>query len=48
MRRLRTSTCPEVESSRLSIKMRGDSLGHHQSFEKEERFGRFQSRMFGG
>src|SRR5258708_34498598 len=38
---------PEVESSRLSIKMRGRSLGHHQSFEKEERFGRFQSRMFG-
>jgi ATP-dependent Zn protease len=38
---------PEVESSRLSIKMRGASLGHHQSFEKEERFGAFQSRMFG-
>jgi ATP-dependent Zn protease len=38
---------PEVESSRLSIKMRGNSLGHHQSFEKEERFGAFQSRMFG-
>ena len=38
---------PEVESSRLSIKMRGGSLGHHQSFEKEERFGAFQSRMFG-
>ena len=27
--------------------MRGGSLGHHQSFEKEERFGAFQSRMFG-
>ena len=27
--------------------MRGQSLGHHQSFEKEERFGAFQSRMFG-
>jgi ATP-dependent Zn protease len=38
---------PEVESSRLSIRMRGGSLGHHQSFEKEERFGAFQSRMFG-
>jgi cell division protease FtsH len=38
---------PEVESSRLSIKMRGGSLGHHQSFEKEERFGAFQSRLFG-
>ena len=39
--------CPELESSRLSIKMRGNSLGHHQSFEKEERFGKFQTRMFG-
>jgi ATP-dependent Zn protease len=29
---------PELESSRLSIRMRGGSLGHHQSFEKEERF----------
>jgi ATP-dependent Zn protease len=38
---------PEVESSRLSIKMRGASLGHHQSFEKEERFGHFQSELFG-
>ena len=27
--------------------MRGGSLGHHQSFEKEERFGTFQSKMFG-
>jgi ATP-dependent Zn protease len=26
--------------------MRGGSLGHHQSFEKEERFSAFQSRMF--
>jgi ATP-dependent Zn protease len=39
--------CPELESSRLSIKMRGQSLGHHQAFEKEERFGKFQSKMFG-
>ena len=38
---------PDLESSRLSIKMRGGSLGHHQSFEKEERFGKFQSKMFG-
>jgi cell division protease FtsH len=37
---------PNVESSRLSIRMRGASLGHHQSFEKEERFGHFQSEMF--
>jgi Peptidase family M41 len=38
---------PEVESSRLSIRMRGRTGGHHQSFEKEERFGKFQSMMFG-
>jgi hypothetical protein len=38
---------PELESSRLSIRMRGNSLGHHQSFEKEERFGAFQSTLFG-
>jgi len=38
---------PEVESSRISIKMRCGSLGHHQSFEKEERFGAFQSRLVG-
>jgi ATP-dependent Zn protease len=38
---------PDVESSRLSIRMRGGSLGHHQSFEKEERFGHFQSELFG-
>jgi ATP-dependent Zn protease len=38
---------PQVESSRLSIRMRGSSLGHHQSFEKEERFGHFQSELFG-
>jgi ATP-dependent Zn protease len=38
---------PDLESSRLSIKMRGGSLGHHQSFAKEERFGMFQSKMFG-
>jgi SpoVK/Ycf46/Vps4 family AAA+-type ATPase len=39
---------PNVESSRISIKMRGGSLGHHQSFEKEERFSEFQSELFGG
>jgi ATP-dependent Zn protease len=38
---------PDLESSRLSIKMRGGSLGHHQFFEKEERFGQFQSTVFG-
>ncbi len=34
------------ESTRLSIRMRGGSLGHHQALEKEERFGRFQTEMF--
>ncbi len=38
---------PDLESSRLSIKMRAGTLGHHQAFEKEERFGAFQSKMFG-
>jgi ATP-dependent Zn protease len=38
---------PDLESSRLSIRMRAGSLGHHQAFEKEERFGAFQSRVFG-
>ena len=28
---------------RLSIRMRGGSLGHHQALEKEERFSRFRS-----
>src|SRR5262245_28229295 len=37
---------PEIESSRLSIKMRGGSLGHHQFFQKEERFSAFQSELF--
>jgi ATP-dependent Zn protease len=31
------------ESTRLSIRMRGGSLGHHQAREKQERFGRFRS-----
>jgi cell division protease FtsH len=35
-----------VESSRLSIKRRGQSGGHHQSFEKEDRFVHFQSELF--
>ena len=33
-----------TESSRLSIKMRGGSLGHHQAFEKEERFCSWRQR----
>ena len=32
-----------AESTRLSIRMRGGALGHHQAREKEERFSRFQS-----
>jgi cell division protease FtsH len=38
---------PEIESSRLSIKMRGGSLGHHQFFDREERFSRWQSEDAG-
>ena len=32
-----------AESTRLSIRMRGGSLGHHQALDKEERFSRFQT-----
>jgi ATP-dependent Zn protease len=35
------------ESVRVSIRMRGGSLGHHQALEKEERFGRFRSEELG-
>ena len=38
---------PEVESSRLSIRMRAGSLGHHQSFEREERFTKWHREYFG-
>ena len=38
---------PDLESSRLSIKMRGGIARPPQCFEKEERFGAFQSRIFG-
>ena len=38
---------PDLESSRLSIRMRGGSLGHHQSFEKEERFNSRQGTVIG-
>ncbi len=38
---------PDLESSRLSIKMRGSSLGHHQSFQREERFSEWQSEAMG-
>jgi ATP-dependent Zn protease len=38
---------PDLESSRLSIRMRGGALGHHQAFEKEERFSEWQSEAMG-
>ena len=37
----------DMLSTRLSIRKRGGSLGHYQSMEKEERFGRFRSYMMG-
>jgi ATP-dependent Zn protease len=33
-------------STRLSIRMRGNSLGHHQAMEKEERFSHWRSEHF--
>src|SRR5262245_21870500 len=36
----------DAESTRLSIRMRGGSLGHHQARQKEERFSHFQSEAF--
>jgi ATP-dependent Zn protease len=39
---------PDLESSRLSIKMRGRSLGHHQSYQREERFSEWQNEAMGG
>jgi cell division protease FtsH len=38
---------PNLESSRLSIRMRGSTLGHHQSFQKEERFTEWHSELMG-
>ena len=38
---------PELESSRLSTRMRGGALGHHQTFEREERFSRWQHEEMG-
>jgi ATP-dependent Zn protease len=35
------------ESTRLSIRMRGGALGHHQALDKEERFSRFRSEEIG-
>jgi cell division protease FtsH len=39
---------PDLESSRLSVRMRGRSLGHHQSFQREERFSEWQNEAMGG
>jgi ATP-dependent Zn protease len=38
---------PDLESSRLSIRMRGGSLGHHQSCQKEERFSQWHGEAMG-
>ena len=38
---------PEVESTRISIRKRGSSLGHHQAFQKEERFSSWRHEEFG-
>ena len=35
----------DAESTRLSIRMRGQSLGHHQALEKEERFSKWSSEQ---
>jgi ATP-dependent Zn protease len=37
----------DVLSTRLSIRKRGGSLGHHQAIEKEERFSSWRSEEFG-
>src|SRR3954452_14115455 len=37
----------ELQSTRLSIRMRGASLGHHQAAEKDERFSHWRHREFG-
>ncbi len=38
---------PDVLSTRLSIRMRGGSLGHHQAIEKEERFSKWRHEDVG-
>jgi len=38
---------PEKSSVRLSIRMRGGSLGHHYAIDKEEQFSRFRSQHAG-
>jgi ATP-dependent Zn protease len=38
---------PETESTRLSIRMRAGSLGHHMALEKEERFSSWHHEQMG-
>ena len=38
---------PEAESTRLSIRMRAGSLGHHMALEKEERFSSWHHEQMG-
>jgi cell division protease FtsH len=38
---------PRVESTRISIRRRGSALGHHQAFEKEERFSNWRHEEMG-
>jgi ATP-dependent Zn protease len=37
----------EILSTRLSIRMRGSSLGHYQGMDKDERFSHFRGRVMG-
>jgi ATP-dependent Zn protease len=37
----------DLQSTRLSIRMRGSSLGHHSAAEKDERFSHWRHREFG-
>src|SRR3954447_26607269 len=37
----------DLQSTRLSIRMRGSSLGHHQAAENDERFSHWRHREFG-
>jgi cell division protease FtsH len=39
--------CDGVQSTRLSIKKRGESLGHHQAIHEEERFSTWRSEELG-
>ena len=38
---------PDLLSTRLSIRMRGNSLGHYQAIQKEERFGSWRHEFVG-